>query len=134
VNAVQVKRAAILELEDAMRGVDNDFEADSRHYFGHQTYVREMRLTAGGVIVGKLHRYPCVNILSRGCVRVEGEFESATYEAPYTWVSCAGTKRAVIALDDVVWSTVHQNPTGTEDLTELERYLIADSYEALEAT
>ena len=123
-------RSALLELEEAMRG--GDFEAETHHHFALQTYAREMRLPVDTVIVGKIHRFPCINILSKGKVLVSGEFERAVYEAPHTWVSVAGTKRAVLCLEDCVWTTLHQNPTNTRDLDELEGYLIADTYAALE--
>lgn len=127
------KRSSLLNLEDAIKSMgDTGFEVETLHHFGMQTYAREMRVAADSVIVGKIHRYPCINILSQGEVIVEGEFESSTYKAPHTWVSCAGTKRAICVLEDSVWTTIHQNPTDTRDLDEIEKYLIAETYSALE--
>ena len=115
-----------------MTGVDPDFQEGLRHYFGYKTYAREMTLKADDLVVGKLHRFPCINILSQGKVVVEGEFEAETYEAPFTWVSCAGTKRAIYALTDCIWTGMWHIPMDTQDLDEIETYLIADSYSALE--
>ena len=125
-------RGDILALEASMIGMDPGFEEGLEHFFGHQTYARQMTLSKGSLIVGKLHRFSCVNILSKGAVRVEGEFESDTYTAPHTWVSRAGTKRAIVAIEDCIWTTIHGNPTNTQDMSELENMLIAESYEALE--
>ena len=44
-------------------------------------------------------------------------------------ISSPGTKRALIALTDLVWITIHHNPTNTRDLKEIEKIVIADSYE-----
>lgn len=127
------KRSTLLNLEAAMKAMgDTGFEVETCHHFGYQTYAREMRVAADSVIVGKIHKYPCINILSQGSVIVEGEFESATYEAPHTWVSCAGTKRAICVLEDCIWTTIHQNPTDTRDMDEIEKYLIAETYSVLE--
>lgn len=52
-------------------------------------------------------------------------------EAPYTFVSEPGTKRAVLALEDTLWTTVHV--TDETDLEKIEEYVIAPTYEALEA-
>jgi hypothetical protein len=127
-------RNSIVELESAMHGLDPDFQEGLAHYFGYNTYAREMTLEAGNLVVGKIHRFPCINILSKGRVRVEGEFESTEYTAPHTWVSCAGTKRAIYVLEDCIWTTVHGNPSNTKDLAVLEEQLIAESYSALELT
>jgi hypothetical protein len=126
------KRNDIVALEDSMRGVDPEFKEGLRHFFGHQTYAREMSLKRDDVVVGKIHRYPCINILSKGRVLVGGEFEAESYDAPYTWVSPAGTKRAIVCLEDCVWTGMWSNPTDTRDLEEIEKYLIADSFSALE--
>jgi hypothetical protein len=125
-------RSKVLDLEKAMQGIDPDFKEGLNHYFGYKTYAREMTLFAGNIVVGKIHRFPCINILSKGSVRVEGEFESEIYTAPFTWVSCAGTKRAIYALKDCIWTGMWQNPTDTRDLEEIEKYLIAENFAALE--
>lgn len=126
------KRSDIVALEESMQGVDPDFQEGLRHFFGFKTYCREMTLEADSVVVGKIHKFPCINILSKGKVRVVGEFESDVYEAPHTWVSLPGTKRAIYAMEDCIWSGMWMNPTDTRDLEEIERYLIADSFAALE--
>ena len=43
-------------------------------------------------------------------------------------ISKAGTKRALYAETDLVWTTIHANPTNTEDLEELEKDIIAPTY------
>lgn len=125
------RRSDILDLEKSMIGMDPDFKEGLEHYFGDKTYAREMTLEAGNLVVGKIHKFPCINILSKGVVEVAGEFEGGTYTAPYTWVSCAGSKRAIIALEDCIWTTVHANPTDTQDLSVLEAEIIASDYNEL---
>ena len=47
-------------------------------------------------------------------------------------ISKPGTKRALYAKTELVWTTVHLNPTNTQDLEELEEEIIAPTYEAYE--
>ncbi len=43
------------------------------------------------------------------------EFERDVYEAPVTFVSKVGTKRAVYAEEDTIWTTIHiTNETDTD--------------------
>lgn len=92
------------------------------HHFGHKTYAREMYLPAGCALVGKLHRHACVNIIAEGKVRVSDGVNVLELEAPYVFVSPAGTKRAMYAITDVTWVTCH--PAETQDLEELEEEII----------
>jgi len=68
-----------------------------------------------------------VNVISQGRVRVfteqEGLLELA---APCTFVSSPGTKRAVLVLEETVWTTVHV--TDKTDLAEIEREVIASDF------
>jgi hypothetical protein len=127
-------RNSVVELESAMRGMDTvtDWEEGMRHHFGEGTYVREVQRKADSVIVGKIHRNSCVNVLISGRMVIESEFEGGTYEAPAVWVSPAGNKRAIYYLTDCQWMTIHGNPSNTQDLAVLEKQLIAENYSALE--
>jgi hypothetical protein len=125
-----VRRSNLQALEAAMQGIDTvtDWQAGVFHHFSDGVYVREVRREADSLIVGKIHRHGCVNILLEGTLRMEGEFESGEFHAPQVWVSPPMNKRAVYYVTDCRWMTVHANPTNTQDQGELERLLIADDY------
>ncbi|RKZ82221.1 MAG: hypothetical protein DRQ39_10995 [Gammaproteobacteria bacterium] len=127
------RRSEVQALESAMQGIDpvTDFAASTYHHFTDGVYMREVRRDADTVIVGKIHRYACANILLEGKVRIESEFEAGVYEAPCMWLSPAGNKRALYYMEDSRFMTVHKNPTNTQDLKELESILIAESFKAL---
>jgi len=91
-----------------------------------------MFIPKGSVIVGKIHKHAHLNVILSGLIKVATEFGYHIYEAPKVWVSEPGTKRAVYALEDTRWLTVHPNFANTEDLEELESYVIADDYEELD--
>ena len=53
-------------------------------------------------------------------------------EGPCFMMSEGGTKRALYAVTDLVWTTIHHNPTNTEDLNVLEDMIIAKDYKEYE--
>lgn len=106
-------------------------EFEVKHIFTEGVYIREIFLPAGSLVVGKLHRHNHFNFISKGEVTVFTKDGLATYTAPVSMISTAGTKRAVYAHTDVVWSTVHHNPENETDLAKLEAMIIAPSYKEL---
>lgn len=109
------------------------------HYFtpkddkyGCHAYAREMFIPKGTVIIGKIHRHQHLNFISKGKVIVITEFGQKHLEAPCTFVSEVGLKRAVYAEEDTLWTTVHLTEHGNEeDLSKIEDEVIAPSYDDL---
>lgn len=102
------------------------------HHFVGDFYIRTIQIPAGTELTGKIHRHAHANVLASGRVRVvteHGGFE--ILEGPYAAVSRPGTKRALCAETDLVWITVH-NVGKERDLKEIEKIVIAESYEQLE--
>jgi len=124
-------REQIIEMEAHMKAlpVEDHIESPLFHYFAPGMYVREIHMPKGAVIIGKIHKHAHVNIISKGLVDVVTENGSATYEAPYTFVSEPETKRFVHILEDTIWSTVHA--VDSEDLEKIEVDLIMPNYESL---
>jgi hypothetical protein len=110
-----------------------------KHYFtpiddkyGCCSYAREMTIPKGTLIIGKIHRHEHLNIISKGKVSVSTEFGTKYLEAPCTFISEVGLKRAVIAEEDTIWTTIHLTKGNSEaDLADIEEEVIAPSYEAL---
>ena len=102
------------------------------HKFAEGMYIREIFIPAGTVIVGKIHRHEHPNFLLQGEVTVFTEQEGREHlVAPCSMISPAGVQRVVLAHTDVIWTTVHLNPTNTRDLEKIEEYVIAKSYDEL---
>ncbi len=121
-------RRAIIDVEHQI-GAAPQIDPPVFHHFSEGCYAREMHLAAGSVIVGKIHRHQHPIILSAGKISVSSESGSEIIEAPRTWVSEAGTKRLIYAHTDAVLTTIHI--TDSTDLEEIEREVIAESYEKL---
>jgi predicted PolB exonuclease-like 3'-5' exonuclease len=54
------------------------------------------------------------------------EFGVERYRAPKTFVSMPGTKRALVTLQDTIWTTYHV--TDKTDLVQIEEEIIAKDY------
>lgn len=123
-------RARLYALQQATCDLP-EVDCPLQHVYPPGLYLRTIFIPKGTVVVGKIHRHRHGNILSQGEVAVlteSGGLEQL--RGPITGVSEPGTKRAVYALTDVVWTTIHLNPTNTQDLEQLEREIIAPTYQA----
>jgi len=117
---------------DGKRAVYPDFWK-YKHTFADRIYVREMTMFKGsaGLSVIQKHSYPFLLIKGRLATTMEDCIEELV--APVHFISPpGGTQRLVYAIEDCVIVTVHQNPTNTKDLEELEKYLYAFSWEEYE--
>jgi hypothetical protein len=100
--------------------------------YGCCTYAREMFIPKGTVIIGKIHRHQHLNFISKGKVAVFTEFGEKHFEAPCTFISEVGLKRAVYAEEDTIWTTVHLTAHNEEsELEEIEKEVISPTYEEL---
>ena len=127
-NSVEEWRKSSIVFQDAV-GRAEQIDLPVNHHFANGVYVRETTLPAESIVVGKIHRYPTVNMLIQGEVTVSNEYGVNTYTAPHVWTSKAMEKRIVIAIVDSIWCTTH--PTDSTDLEEIEREVIAESYDNL---
>lgn len=125
-------RAKILDFEELLRGCEGAWEGDTdrcplTHEFPPGLYVRTIKIPAGTVLTGKLHRHEHPNILQSGVVEVVTESNGVEFlEGPLFMISKGLTKRALVAHTDIVWTTIHANPTNTRDLEALEKEIIIE--------
>lgn len=123
-------RAKLYELQ-ALGGELPEVEMPLQHVFAPGLYARTIYIPRGTFVVGKIHKHRHVNTLSMGVVDVLTEGGGVErLVGPMTMASEPGTKRALYAHTDVVWSTFHV--TNLTDLAEIEDYVIAPTYEAYE--
>ena len=100
-------------------------EIPVKHYFSPGIYAREITVPATAIIIGQLHKYPQLNILSKGTIRVSIDETIREISAPCTVVSPAGVKRIAYAVTEVVWTTILA--TSKTDIAEIEKEFIASS-------
>ena len=130
------RREKILDFESLLSQQKGAYFGDSPlcpliHRFADGIYVREIFIPKGTHAVGKIHKCSHPVFLMSGTIELVTEAGGCeVLTGPLSIISAPGTKRAARAVTDVVWITVHSNPTNTQDLKELESIVIADSYEA----
>lgn len=126
-------RQAIFDFEKLLLSLPGAQTSDipTIHHLAPGSYARELHIPEGVVIVGKLHRHAHINVISKGKITVVTEHKGVeVFEAPITFISEPGTKRVVLASKETVWTTIH--PTDLTDLAEIEKSIIADSFNELE--
>jgi hypothetical protein len=139
-------REKILTVQNGLQKMIEDGEAQDAlpdctvtHHFapvdekyGCCTYARQMFIPKGTLIVGKIHRHQHLNFILQGKVSVATEFGKKYFEAPCTFISEVGLKRAVYAEEDTIWTTVHLTQHyGEEHLDKIEDEVIAPTYAEL---
>jgi len=124
-----VTRGKILALEAEVAKLAQ-VEMPLRHFFANGVYARELTIPAGTVVVGKIHKYAQINILSKGDISIATEQGVRRVQAPHTVVSPPGTKRVGYAHTETVWTTISR--TDETDLELIEKELIAESFENYE--
>lgn len=101
----------------------NPVEAPVFNHFSPGLYLREIRMAAGSVVVGKIHKTEHFNILVQGaCVIVHDDFTREELRAPMVFVSKPGVQKVLYILEDMIWMTTHV--TEETDLVKLEAELI----------
>ena len=130
---VESVREFISEVEDQVRSLPQ-VEIPAIHHFANSgtdkgLYTRTIELQKGALIVGKIHKFETVNIVSRGEVWVISQDGKMKIKAGGIFVSTAGAKRIIYAHEDSTWTCIHATPET--DLDKIEDEFIAKDYTEL---
>jgi len=121
-------REAIVRLQAEMAKLPQ-VELPTDHYFTNGMYARRMMAKAGTVIVGKVHKAPHFFIVASGVIAVTTDDGVKHLNAGDILCATPGTKRAGVAITDVVIINVHHS--NETDLDALEAELIEPDDTAL---
>lgn len=119
-------RAFIASVEQKLINLPQT-ELPLQHHFSNGVYAREIAIPPGIAIIGKIHKYQSLNIVSKGEITVLSTDGFKRIKAPATFISNPGVKRLGITHEETVWTTIHA--TDETDLTKLEEELIAKDYD-----
>lgn len=103
-----------------------------KHYFMDGVYVREMIMNPGMLVVGAIHKHRHMCFLLRGHLSVASDSGVVDHVAPCIIVADPGERRVLYAHEYSVWYNTHKNPSNTEDVGQLEKDIVATSYEEYE--
>jgi hypothetical protein len=96
----------IKALMSSLSGLPEDDITYKRHT-GGGVYLREVNLKANALAVGAKHLKETMAFLSKGTIYIYTDEGRRKVEAPAVFVSPAGAQRAVLAITDAVFTTVH---------------------------
>lgn len=117
-----IVRARIRKLtEDLLAlpsGEQREFEV--KHTFINGMYIRELFIPKGSLLIGKIHKLECMNIVSKGDISILTEHGSSRVTAGHSAVSPAGTQKVGFANEDTVFVNVFRteeaDPEKVEDV------------------
>jgi hypothetical protein len=127
---IEEVRDMISQLEELLKNAPQ-IEIPCDHYFSKGVYGREIKVTKGSLLVGKIHKHSTMNVLSAGEVSVLSQDGVMRFTAPHTFVSTPGAKRVIYAHADSVWTCFHG--THETDVEKIEEEFIAKSYDEVVA-
>lgn len=112
-------RTRVDRLEEVMTNMPQA-HCPVQHYFAPGLYGREITIPKGVTVVGAIHRRANLAILSKGSLTIATEDGAKTIHAPCTVQVLPGSKNAVTAHEEAVWTNFFAtNETDTEKLVEL---------------
>lgn len=126
-------RAGILALEkivEAAAPEDLDDLFPVTHLFANGVCSREMFMPKGTIVVSRVHKNDCINVLSEGEVAVLSEEGEVRLTAPCKFVSKAGTKRVIVAYTDTVWSNfIRTDETDPEKILDVMTFATFEEFD-----
>lgn len=96
-------------------------ECELKHTFLDGMYMREMFIPKGALVLGKVHKQACMNVVSKGDISILTEAGSARVTAGHSAPSPAGTQKVGYAHEDTVFVNVFR--TDETDLSVIEDVL-----------
>jgi len=118
----------IRKLEKYLSTLDQ-VKVEVDHEFIDGLYKRTMRVPAGTVLTGAIHKVKHMDVMIQGVMEVVTEDGIKTIEAPFTMTTEIGVKKCGIAITDVVWCTFHAAPYDTVE--EMEAHIHSKNDEDL---
>lgn len=123
-------RAKILNLKDRLMAATGEhIEMPVEHTFADGMYLRKLFIKKGTIIVGKIHKQECINIVSKGDISVLTETGSKRLTAGFTGVSPAGIQKVGYAHEDTEFINVFL--TNETNIEKLELDLSCENYDEL---
>lgn len=119
-------RARILELKDTLLAAAGPANYPVEHILCDGTYTRKLFIPRGTVLVGKIHRKDCVNVVAAGDISLLTEHGMKRVQAGFTGVSRAGIMKVGYAHADTIFLNVFR--TDKTDLAEIEEEIACEDH------
>lgn len=125
-------RAQIMAVKDHLLALTEGerMELPVEHEFVDGMYVRRLFIPAGTIVVGKIHKKACFNVVERGEISVLTEHGSRRLEAGFTGISMPGIQKLGFAHTDTVFVNIFR--TDITDIETIEQDIACESYDLLQ--
>jgi len=95
-----------------------------RHIFTDGLYAREITMPKGAMLSSLIHKTQHPYVISKGKVKVFDGDKTIILEAPYLGVTEPNTRRALLILEETIWTTFHV--TEKTDVDEIKKDIIQE--------
>ena len=130
--SLQVMRAKIVALQNDLLSRPGTFtELPLDHQFVDGMYLRRLFIPKGSLIVGKIHKQDCINIVEKGDISVLSESGSKRVQSGFMIVSPSGMQKVGYAHEDTIFTNIFR--TDETDPSKLEVDLAWETYAAMDA-
>ena len=102
------------------------------HEFADGLYIRKMLIPKGTLIVGKVHKRECVNVVERGDIAVLTESGAMRVRAGFTSVTPPGIQKLGFANEETVFINIFR--ADKKEIDALEAELVCDTVAEYEAS
>ena len=133
-----VKGMHIVKLKQSMESSINSGELEQvefplEHFFTPTQYARRIFVQAGATVITAVHKSEHFTIALKGhCVVVDEHGDRHDVIAPSVFITKPGTQRAVYAITDTEWLTVHTYTDEDKSLESVGKALVCDNMEQYE--
>tara|TARA_R110002074_G_scaffold131508_1_gene274114 strand:- start:462 stop:1019 length:558 start_codon:yes stop_codon:yes gene_type:complete len=126
----------VLSLKSSLPGIYGDGiklvrdcpDALISHEFVEGIYIRQMDMKTGCLVISAVHKHKHCWFLLTGHITVTTELGKEDFVAPCKVISPSGIKRIIYANEPSLFINVHENPSNTRDLDEVEENTWAMNY------
>jgi hypothetical protein len=100
------------------------------HEFGDGLYIRRLLIPKGTLIVGRVHKIGCVNVVEQGDIAVLTESGAMRVRTGFLVHSPAGLQKLGYANEDTVFTNIFS--TNETDIETLEAMIVCDTHDQIE--
>jgi hypothetical protein len=119
-----IQQDKINALQDAVAAAPQ-VELEMKEYVSGNVYVRELRIPAGIIVVGKVHKHESIGI-SIGDIVLVDQDGSRRLTGIHSAPAPKGTKRVALAIEDSIFFSCHSIPDDADDI---ENYLVCNTFD-----
>lgn len=119
-------RGRILALKDSLLAAAGTADYPTEHLLCDGMYTRKLFIPKGTVLIGKIHRKDCVNVVAAGDISLLTELGTKRVRAGFTAVSPAGLMKVGYAHEDTVFLNVFR--TDLTDLAAIEEEIACEDF------